>query len=208
MLSEKHRLSPVYSTPSGAIDRSGDSLASARGVDLVRRGQEAQVISQPGRLAGAAAVWMGGTFALCYLLLPLARAGLGLSAQSVSGVVLMAACAALSLAGLWVATTVGLVLRKPVVSLESEHRDRAVTATVGGLLVWTVAHNVLPGLVPFGAMEAGELLSFFAANVLESALFGVMLASVAKTVRGALRLGVLFQGILLLSSYVVMLSMW
>ncbi len=185
---------------------SGDTLA--RDVDMVRRLQEPQVISQPGRLAGAAAVWMGGSFALCYLLLPLARAGLGLSAQSVGGVVLMAACAALSLAGLWVATTVGLVLRKPVVSLEADHRDRAVTATVGGLLVWAVAHNVLPGLVPFGAMEAGELLSFFAANVLESALFGVMLASVAKTVRGALRLGVLFQGILLLSSYVVMLSMW
>ena len=95
-----------------------------------------------------------------------------------------------------------------MVSLEADHRDRAATATVGGLLVWTVAHNVLPGLVPFGAMEAGELLSFFAANVLESALFGVMLASAAKTVRGALSLGVLFQGVLLLSSYAVMQSVW
>lgn len=208
MLSEKRRFKTTNSTHSASLLRSRDQLAIKRGVDMVQRGDRELVISHPARLAGAAAVWMGGTFALCYLLLPLARAGLGLSAQSAGSVAVVAACSALSLVGLWMVATVGLVVRKPVVSLEDDHRDRAATATVGGLLVWSVAHNVLPGLIPFGAMESGELLSFFAANVIENALFGVMLASVAKTVRGALSLGVLFQGFLLLSSYAVMQSVW
>ena len=150
---------------------------------------------------------MGGTFAICYLLLPLARVGLGLSAQTAGSVAVVAGSAALTLIGLWMAATMGLIMRKPVVQLEDDHRDRALTATTGGLLVWAILHNVLPGLIPFGDMAGGEMLSFLGANIIESALFGVMLASVARTVRGAFTLGVLFQSVLLLGSYAVMLAL-
>jgi hypothetical protein len=207
MFSEKRRFKSAKTTDFRQRFRGGDQLAVKRGVDMVHHKRDELVISHPGRLAAAAAVWMGGTFALCYLMLPLGRIGLGLSTQSIGSVALVAACSALSLIGLWMFATLGLVVRKPVVSLEEDHRDRAVTATVGGLLTWAILHNVLPGLIPFGAMEAGEMLSFLGANVIENALFGVMLASVAKTVRGALSLGILFQGFLLLSSYTVLLSM-
>ena len=149
---------------------------------------------------------MGGTFALCYLLLPLARMSLGLSTQSLASVVLVAGSAALALSGLWAMVATGLLLKKPTVKLEAAHSDRALTATTGSLLAWAILHNVLPGLVPFDEMSAGQLLSFLGANIVESALFAVMLASISETIRGAFSLGVLFQGVLLLGSYAIMLS--
>ncbi len=206
MLSEINLRKSSDSSASG-LRRSAEQRAIQRGVELVGHRGGALTLSHPGRLAGAAAVWMGGTFAVCYLLLPLARIRMGLSMQSAGSVAVVAASAALALVGLWMLATIGLIVRRPVIALEEDHRDRAVTATTGGLLVWSILHNVLPGLIPFGEMEAGELLSFLGANVIESALFGVMLASVATTVRGALSLGVLFQGALLLGSYAVMLSL-
>ena len=206
MLSEKRRFKSTQTTHTQRLHRSADQHAIRSGVRILDRGQREMVIASPGRLASAAAVWMSGTFVVCYLMMPLALAGLGLSTQTVASVVVVAFSAALALASLWMFSLVGLVVHKPVVSLEDDHRDRALVATVGGLLVWTILHNVLPGLVPFGNMGPGHLLSFLGANILENALFGVMLASVVKSVRGAFTLGVLFQGALLLASYAVMMS--
>ena len=190
------------------MDRSelyGGALSGRSEVERRLQSTSARHITNPGKIAAASAVWMGGTFALCYLLLPLARAGLGLSAQSLAGVVLVAGSAALSLAVLWVVMAAGLLVKKPTVELEDGHHDRALTATMGSLLVWSILHNVLPGLIPFGGMGSGELLAFLGANIIESALFGVMLASITETIRGAFSLGMLFQGVLLLSSYAVMM---
>ena len=175
-------------------------------VEGLRRDVQQRRISQPGKIAAASAVWMGGTFALCYLLLPLARMSVGLSTQSLASIVLVAGSAALALIGLWAMVATGLVVKKPTVELEVGHSDRALTATTGSLLVWAILHNVLPGLVPFDEMSVGQLLAFLGANIVESALFAVVLASIAETVRGAFSLGVLFQGVLLLGSYAVMLS--
>lgn len=150
---------------------------------------------------------MGGTFALCTLLLPLTMAGLGLSSQTLGSVMIVAGSAALSLIGLWMVVATGLYAKKPTVEREDGHRDRALTATAGSLLVWAVVHNAMPGLIPFGEMGGSELLAFLGVNIIESALFGVMLASIAETVRGAFSLGVLFQAGLLLGSCAVILLM-
>ncbi len=48
-------------------------------------------------------------------------------------------------------------------------------------------------LVPFGEMSAPVLASFIAVNVLESALFGVMLASLVKSRAAGFALGGAFQ---------------
>lgn len=202
MLAESGRLrTAVEEAPERSSRHAGSLTERPEREDIGRQERPQRLI--PARLAGAAAVWMGGTFAICYLLLPMARAGLGLSAQALEGVVLVAGSAALSLLGLWAAVTLGLLLKRPTLAPEDGHPQRALVATTSSLLVWATAHNVMPWLMPLGELGGLELLSFLGANILESALFGVMLASLSQTIRGAFTLGMLFQGALL-GGYAIM----
>jgi len=154
------------------------------------------VVENPGVLAGAAAAWMSMTFMLCYVFLPLTRQALGLryaSAPSLvdEGLMLGGSLAAFGVA---LATVVaGIAITRPKVSLELGRREPVVAATLGGLLPWVVLHNILPSLIPFAEMGAGALLSFLAVNLLESAMFGVMLASFTRSPGKAFGLGVGFQ---------------
>jgi len=154
------------------------------------------VVDKPGVLAGAAAAWMSMTFLLCYVFLPLTRQALGLrygSAPSLveEGIMLGGSLAAFGVA---LATVVGgIALTKPKVSLEVSRREPVIAATLGGLMPWAILHNTLPSLVPFAEMGGGALLSFLAVNLLESAMFGVMLASFTRSPGKAFGLGFGFQ---------------
>ncbi len=166
-----------------------------------------RVLSGRARVAGAASVWMMGTFLLCYLLLPVAQVLLGVSSQSIFEVMITGVASALAFLPMLAVVVMGIVVLRPRLSLNTDVRDTALAATAGGLLIWTILHNTLPGLIWFGTMELSSLLSFIGANIIESALFGVMLASVVRTARAAFTLGLLFQGLFLLLSYGVMMMM-
>ncbi len=196
----------------------GGGEGGATGGEGRATGRQERVSFRPVRLAGAAAVWMGGTFALCYVLTPLIRMGVGLSTQSLSTLLLTSLSAAVALTGLWMLVALGLTIRglftrknarSPATpsSIGDDHGGRTVSATAGGLLSWAVLHSALPGLLGFGEMGPAELSAFVIMNVLESALFGVMLSSAAKTRKGAFGLGVVFSGLLLIGSYLGMIGL-
>ncbi len=90
-------------------------------------------------------------------------------------------------------TVSGIAIARPKVSLETTRREPIIAATLGGLVPWAILHNILPSLIPFADMTAGSLISFLAVNVLESALFGAMLASFTRSPRRAFALGAGFQ---------------
>lgn len=155
--------------------------------------------------ARAATVWMGLTFALCYVMLPATWEALGIRAAqlwTLPGDLL-------ALFGLWGAAMVLTASRHVqndgiTVDLDSlAASDKLPAAALGGLLTWGFLHNVLPGLVPFHDMPGAYLGAFVAANVLENALFGVIAASLARTRRGAFTLGVASQLILLSLAWLV-----
>ncbi len=153
-------------------------------------------IDKPGLVAGAAAAWMGMTFLLCYVLLPMTRQALGLRytlspSLFEEGLMLAGSLGAFAVT---LGVTVGAIaVKRPTVSLDPARREPILAATLGGLLPWAVLHNILPTLIHFDEMSAGVLLSFIGANVLESALFGAMLASFSRSPGRAFALGAGFQ---------------
>lgn len=154
------------------------------------------VVDKPGVLAGAAAAWMSMTFLLCYVFLPLTRQAMGLRYTSAPSLMEEGLMMAGSLAAFGVALAVtigGIAIAKPSVSLAPGRREPVIAATLGGLLPWVLLHNTLPSLIHFSEMGMGALLSFLAVNVLESAMFGVMLASFTRSPGKAFGLGVAFQ---------------
>jgi len=185
--------STLYTEPSLlSAERAAAIEAHQKGAGLT--------VSQPARLAGAATVWMSLTFMLCYLALPLARASMGLTVHTADSVMATALASTGGLMGVMALSLFGIFLARPAASL-NVNPDRILSATAGGLLVWGFLHNVLPGLIHFADMGGGELATFVGSNIIENALFGVMLASIARTGRGAFTLGVLFQAALVLISY-------
>lgn len=185
-------------TDAHALSASAESSLSLRG---------AHALVGPGRFAGAAMAWMSATFLLCYLALPLGRVAMGLSAQSGVAVLGTALASAAGLLGVLALLGTLLAVVRPAIQVDVEP-DRILAATSGSLLVWGLLHNVLPGLMFFSEMTGGELGSFVASNFLESALFGVVLASVARTGRGAFALGAVFQTLLFSLSYIAMGTMF
>jgi hypothetical protein len=171
-----------------------------------RASEQAHAITQPGRIMSAATVWMSFTFILCYLALPLMRAGVGLSAQSGISILATALASAAGLMGVIALFTVAVAVLRPKASVHVDP-DRTLAATSGSLLVWGLLHNILPGLIPFDEMATGELAAFIGSNVIESALFGVMLASFASSGRSAFSLGAMFQVLLFGLSYLAMFSL-
>ena len=153
-------------------------------------------IDKPGLIAGAAAAWMGVTFLLCYVLLPMTRQALGLRytlspSLFEEGLMLAGSLGAFAIT---LGVTVGAIaIKRPTVSLDPARREPILAATAGGLLPWLVLHNTLPTLIHFDEMSAGVLLSFIGVNILESALFGAMLASFSRSPGRAFALGAGFQ---------------
>ena len=150
---------------------------------------------------------MSATFLLCYLALPLGRVALGMSLQTSASVMATALASAGGLLGVMALLSAVVAIVRPRVTANVDP-DRILAATSGSLLVWGLLHNILPGLVHFSDMGGLELGTFIGSNILESALFGVVLASVAATGRGAFSLGALFQVLLFGLSYVAMFMMF
>ncbi|MEL6344109.1 MAG: hypothetical protein AAFV53_13400 [Myxococcota bacterium] len=156
-----------------------------------------------GQLASAVTAWVGLTFLVSYIALPLVRIAAGASSASVASLTYNAQASFIGLLGVLALTLFGLGVTRPAARLNVDP-DRVLAATSGGLLTWGLLHNILPGLIPFGAMGGVELGTFLASNVIEAGLFGVMLASLTRTGRGAFTLGVVFQTALLMFSYIAM----
>lgn len=141
-------------------------------------------------LAAASAVWMSLTFALCYVLLPVAAdlsgAHPGLLASLWADV--------LGFGAMLAAVTLGVLVGRPEVRVDRQPATAPIAAaTVASLAVWAVLHSLLPGLVRFEDMGVVGFSSFLAMNIVESSLFGVMLASLVRTVPRAFVAGGAFQ---------------
>lgn len=215
MLDSQHRSAAHYAKAARLNQRVNQALsrenASATSFMESVRSQAAEqrsslALTAPAKIASVTTVWMSFTFLLCYLALPMARMGLGLSTQTAAGLMTNVLASAAGLMAVFAMFAVGIAALRPSVSVNVDP-DKTLAATAGSLLVWGFLHNILPGLIPFGEMGAGELLTFTGSNILESALFGVMLASFASTGRRAFTLGAAFQGVFLVLSYLAMFAL-
>lgn len=147
-------------------------------------------------LAQAVAGWMSLAFVVSYVVLPAITAALGATLNLVP-LAASGAAFVVMLAGV-----VGLVsLLRPSIRLPQQRKaDSApeIAATAGSLAVWAGAHQLLFVLEPLTAMGAAALLPFVLMNLVESSLFGVMLASFTRSAPKAFALGALFQLLFLL----------
>jgi hypothetical protein len=180
-----------------------DELAreSAR-TDAVRAQarQRAHVTEVPTRkFVRAAAAWLGLSFALCYVALPLMIDGAGLRSAYLP-LILPSEIIGMGVASGWLLLRVlrrgwrgSLDLELPALATD----DRIPAAALGGLLMWGLLHNVLPGLEHMGQMSMAFLLVFGLANVLENVLFGTVLGTIAENRRQAFVMGGTFQLLLL-----------
>lgn len=177
------------------------ALESAR-TDAVRAQarQRAHVTEVPTRkFVRAAAAWLGLSFALCYVAIPLMIDGAGLRSAYLP-LVLPGEIIGMGFASGWLLLRVlrrgwrgSLELELPALASD----DRIPAAALGGLLTWGLLHNVLPGLEHMGQMSTAFLLAFGLANVLENILFGTVLGTLAKSRRQAFVMGGTFQLLLL-----------
>lgn len=146
-----------------------------------------------GALAGATLTWLAAVYGLCYLVLPLVAAALGLHTVFIGNLLLN------TLAFVPMALfTAGLVavIRPEVVTSTRAPRDPVIAATLGSLAVWFGAHELSPFLSSVTAMPFGEMVTFVGMNVIEAGMIGAMLASFAKSPGKAFMLGAAFQTLL------------
>lgn len=175
-----------------------DELDATRA--LRERARAAREELPPRAFAKAALAWIGGVFALCYLALPALLQALRLSpeplwlgfASDVFGFGVLGA----ALVGALVMRTWGRgPLRVHLADLAES--DRIPAAAAGGLMLWGLAHNALPGLLPFAQMGWAYLGAFVGANIVENLLFGVLVATLSASRAGAFARGAAVQGVLL-----------
>lgn|GEM_PF-5851533 len=166
-----------------------------------------QPIQAPvGRFMAAATLWAMATFALCYVAIPLGYVAAGLRPFMLHWT-LPAELVGFGLT--WAATGVWMLARGA--SKDGLHidphglaaSDRIPAAMLGGLLVWGLMHNILPGLMSFGSMSMAFLAAFLVSNLIENALFGTILGTVTRTRRGAFLAGAAFQTALGLSIWIL-----
>ncbi|MEQ1505941.1 MAG: hypothetical protein ABMB14_27140 [Myxococcota bacterium] len=141
-------------------------------------------------LGGAMFTWLSLVFVTCYLVFPIVLAATGVT----HGIL---AAAPFSLPAFALASFVSIVaaqIASPKIKLDVRaSRDPVLSATLGGLGVWAVVHNSSALLEPFWAMGPTEFASFFALNVLEMTMLGMMFASFTQRRSVALALGGGFQ---------------
>lgn len=157
-----------------------------------------------GRFLVASTLWALATFALCYVAIPLGYTLGGLRpfmlAWTLPGELV-------AFAFTWAATAAWMLSRAATrKGLQIDPHglaasDRIPAAMAGGLLVWGLLHNILPGLMSFGTMSMTFLGVFLLANLVENALFGTILGTVTRTRKGAFLAGALFQTTLGLSAW-------
>jgi len=160
------------------------------------------VVTQRQVLTGTAA-WMSAVFVAIYGVLTVALDVSGLYPGLREGWQADTAAFGVMLVG-----TLGVVaLLRPRIELPrfgpTVNRDPVRWAVAGGFGAWLVAHNLVPGLWPLTEMPTSQAVSFTALNLLESTLFGVMLASFVETRKAALALGTLFS-LAFLSTWMVL----
>ena len=159
-----------------------------------------------GRFLAAASLWAMATFALCYIAIPL-----GFTMGGLRPFMLFWTLPGELLAFIftWGATTAWMLTRaasREGLKIDPHGlaaSDRIPAAMAGGLMVWGLLHNILPGLMSFGAMSMTFLGVFLLSNLLENALFGTILATVTRTRKGAFMAGALFQTTLGLSAWML-----
>ena len=212
MLDMRHRYAQASRTNqriNQALSQENASAATFHQSVRSRATEQAQSlrVTRTASVLSVSTVWVSFTFLLCYLMLPLLRAGLGLSSQTLIGVLgtALASAAALMLIVplMWTALS-GLRASLAV----NVNPDNTLAATSGSLLVWGLLHNILPGLVPFDMMGLTELTTFIGVNVIESAMFGVLFASIAKNGRQAFSMGALFQTLFFGLSYISLFTLF
>ncbi|MCB9798064.1 MAG: hypothetical protein H6741_35755 [Alphaproteobacteria bacterium] len=151
------------------------------------------VVPKPKELRRAVAAWTAVVFGSCYVALPFLAEVFGLY----PGLLRNLGASALGLAGLALATIVGVSVFKPEVRIptdvRSTPRDPVIAASLGGFLMWAFLHNTLPWVVPFSWMTGTMLLTFLAFNALEMSLWGAMLSSFTRSRGKAFALGAAFQ---------------
>jgi len=183
-------------------------LSEAAGTSEAVRQQaidsETPMLAPTGRFLAAATLWATATFMLCYVAVPIGYTVAGLRPFILPWTLpgnMMA------FAFTWLVTAAAMLT---MASKEGGVRvdlhglggsDRIPAAMLGGLLVWGLLHNLLPGLMPFGAMSLGFLGAFLTANIVENVLFGTILATLTKTRRGAFAAGAAFQATIGLSAW-------
>jgi hypothetical protein len=141
-------------------------------------------------LVGAMATWFSGVFLTCYIGVPLIFAILGIN----SGVLAAAPFALPAFAVAAFVTIMTATIAAPKVRLDTwGPRDPVLSATLGGLGVWAVVHNTSDLLRPFLTMGPLEFSSFFALNMLEMTLLGMMFASFTRSRAVAMAMGGGFQ---------------
>jgi hypothetical protein len=152
---------------------------------------------RPGRVALMKGVsgWILLTFLLAYVVNPALVNAVGVDLRLIS---IAASGPAMALTGGLVVLLVGAL--RPSVRLPRRRgaldTNPEVAATAGSLLVWGAAEQLLPVFQPFTTMPLGELAALIGLNVIESALFGVMLASFTRSPGKAFAIGAAFQLVL------------
>ena len=162
---------------------------SPTGLQILRAANGPLRIAQH-RLRQATAVWMSLVFALCYLGLPWIGLKTGLLTD------MLQHWTGNLVAFVWVlfGTLAWLRWARPEVEVPREGGPPTwpiVAATGSSLVVWALLqHNLFQPFPEMGAAPGAMLVGF---NVIESSLFGVMLASFARTIPRALAYGAVFQ---------------
>lgn len=141
-------------------------------------------------LVGAIAAWFGLVYALCYVALPATASMLGLYSNLIPNLVVNT-LTLIPAAGI----TMGLaaLVQPEIVTHLRAKRDPVIAATLGSFLVWLGLVETVSAIQPLTAMPWYEAITFFGLNVVESSMFGMMLASFVRTPGRAFALGAAFQ---------------
>lgn len=171
----------------------------ALGSAAVSSAQPAAV--SPATLAKASRAWMGGTFLLCYAVLPMV---LAMSGVLVYGGLFLGSMAGWMLGGLLLSRWIQRV--KPEVRVgegQSPDAHAVGAAFLGHFGVWAVLHTLLPGLLPLYLFGLGGLAIFAAVNVLESLMVAAMLGTLAQSPGRAFAFGAGLQTLVMLTAVLV-----
>ncbi|MCB9759667.1 MAG: hypothetical protein H6739_07475 [Alphaproteobacteria bacterium] len=183
--------------------RRGETLrdrldAAADGTNTLVADGQSWIVPRPQELRRAVAGWTAVIFGTCYVALPFGAEVFGLY----PGLLRNLGSSALSLAVMALLTVGVLRVVRPEVriprDLANAPRDPVIAATAGGFGTWLVLHNLIPGLMHFDMMSSTMVMTFAAFNLLEGALWGMMLASFVRSRTGAFVLGAAFQLVLML----------
>lgn len=168
--------------------------------------RQSSILAPTGRFLAASTLWATATFLLCYIALPIGYSAAGLRPFTLLWTL---PGSVLAFGFTWLLTAAAMLtaasrdggLRVDLHGLGGS--DRIPAAMLGGLMVWGLLHNLLPGLMPFGAMSLSFLGVFLVSNIIENVLFGTILATLTKTRRSAFLAGAAFQAMIGMSAWIL-----